>query len=238
MEESDLLERFGGLILIGLGISLIVLATVFADEEAVASIFAFTGVASAVLGVVLARIEGPFELSATGLKATLRNAHTVIQREDWTSEQKLDVLIQLLTKAQAGPLAEGADVGATLNVATGQAVVESPVDRGRRFERAVQQHLESKGCSVSEASARDIVADFVAECDGKRFLVEAKARQRLNAADVQDFAGMARSINSIDQFKSATLALAVPRGSLTAGAREEFARAGADIKLIEVDFPA
>lgn len=86
-DKSDFLARRGGWMLVIWGVVLVILACVFASSTAVASIFAFTGAASVVLGILAARFEGDFELSATGLKGKLI---AVAVREDLTLEDKGD----------------------------------------------------------------------------------------------------------------------------------------------------
>jgi hypothetical protein len=72
-----------------IGLALIALATVFADEAAVAPIFAIGGVALLVVGVMLPRIQGQFEFSATGFKLFL--AELEIQTRNLDSEAKGEV---------------------------------------------------------------------------------------------------------------------------------------------------
>jgi hypothetical protein len=233
--EPDFLGRHGGWVLLVFGIALVTLAALLADKPAVASIFAFTGVASAIVGVLLARIEGPFELTATGLKARLRAARIVIEREDWTLEDKGDVLTELLAP-DVDESSRLAEPGSTEARSLGRSWNESPSYRARQFEEAVRHRLEDDGWSVKETTlGRDFGADFVATRDGERIVVEAKARRRLGVADVLEFVSKAHALNGIDQFEPATFVLAVPRGVLTASARTELAGLNADVRLMEID---
>src|SRR4051794_29841784 len=93
-EHVDWLGRNGGWVLLVFGVALVVVAIVFADKQAIASILAFSGVAAVVLGVLLSRLEGPFELSPTKLAATLRAARKAGVREDLTLEERADLILR------------------------------------------------------------------------------------------------------------------------------------------------
>src|SRR4051812_46032812 len=69
--QPDWLVRQGGWILVLVAVALIALATVFADKEAVAAIFALGGVALFIVGVLLPRIQGPLKFGPTGLEISL-----------------------------------------------------------------------------------------------------------------------------------------------------------------------
>ncbi len=68
-----------------------------AEKQAVASILAFSGVASAIFGVLLSRLEGAFEFSPTKFSATLKAARTVGIRDDLTLDERAQVIFACLT---------------------------------------------------------------------------------------------------------------------------------------------
>src|SRR4051812_3484569 len=107
-EGLDWLGRNGGWVLLALGLLVLSLGLLFADHEALASVLGFSGVAVAVLGVLLSRLEGTFELSPTKLAGTLKRARQVATREDLTLEERGDALLHLL-RVPSEPRSGGVD---------------------------------------------------------------------------------------------------------------------------------
>ena len=68
---NEWLAANGGWILVVAGVALIALATCYSTRVAVAPVFAFTGIASIVFGVLLPRIEGQTEFGTTGIKMVI-----------------------------------------------------------------------------------------------------------------------------------------------------------------------
>ena len=83
--------------LVGLGIALIALASVFRDAQTVAPVFAFMGVVAVVLGVFFSRLEGELQVGVTQVKAFLRDAQRLVEREDLEPDELRDVLQDALS---------------------------------------------------------------------------------------------------------------------------------------------
>jgi hypothetical protein len=95
-DEFDWLGQRAGWVLLALGVVLIGLAVATAGHEAVAAIFAFSGAATAIFGVLLSRLEGPFEISPTRFSGVLKKLKTVSAREDLTFEERANLLLKIL----------------------------------------------------------------------------------------------------------------------------------------------
>jgi hypothetical protein len=109
-DRLDWLGRHGGWVLVVFGVALVAVSVVVADKQAVASILAFSGVAAAVFGVLLSRLEGSFEFGPTKFSATLTAARSAGAREDLTLEERANLMLRLLDvrgDAQAGPALVG-----------------------------------------------------------------------------------------------------------------------------------
>jgi hypothetical protein len=79
--SGDWLVRRGGWVLLSVGVALLVLAAVFASKEAIAAIFALGCVALVIVGVMLPRVHGPFEFSASrALSAYLNSMEKILNR--------------------------------------------------------------------------------------------------------------------------------------------------------------
>jgi hypothetical protein len=218
-EETDgraaFLAKHSGWLLILWGVALVVLACLFADQATVAPIFAFTGVASFVLGALAARFEGDFELSATRLKGKLRS---LAASEELTLEEKGDELQRLV--GATGPRQLEPSEGESLSADFRSL---DPRGRAEAFEAAAEAWFHRHGWAVHRLAA-DFGYDFTVERDSSTWLVEAKARTRLTAADVRELAGRAEALRTIDQMPDLPIMYAIPLGSLTAAAREAAAR--------------
>jgi hypothetical protein len=200
------MDELGSWILIALGVALVVLAAVLASEPAVAPVFAFTGVASIIVGVVLTRIEGTFELSATGLKAKLREVAT---REDLTLAQKGEWLAELGWNA-------GWSGGSDWSGGSGWGIIDA--EQARRFKGAVQAELEDQGWKTIEASPWGSSFDLVGRRDHETVKVKVKASRHLSAADVEwDLTSFRHDSERDDP--SVSYALAAPPGALSPSAR-------------------
>jgi hypothetical protein len=95
-DEIDWLGQRAGWVLLALGVVLIGLAVTTAGHEAVAAIFAFSGAATAIFGVLLSRLEGPFEISPTRFSGVLKKLKNVSAREDLTFEERANLLLKIL----------------------------------------------------------------------------------------------------------------------------------------------
>lgn len=227
--EVEFLARYAGLLLLMLGCALIVLSVIFIEHETVASIFAFTGVASAVLGIVFSRAEGPIEIGPAGLKATITRLSTVAKSEDLTLEDKGEILATTLgdpaqtIEPQSVPSAEAFG---TPKLSVGGATIGPPASA---FVVVAMEQFASEGWEVERAGLHDEGFDFKARRGNEVLLVEVKARRRLAAADIRRLLSYllpaARSAQAIP-------ALVVPLGSVTPTAMKALADTG--VRLIEV----
>jgi hypothetical protein len=208
--------------------AVIALAVWQAEHEAVASVFAFTGVATAVFGLVFGQLEGTFELTATGLKARLREAQRVSAREDLTIDEKGDELVHLLSGEDAPtretPVSAPAEAD---REATSPAILlpkVPPFIANNRhqvwgeFVQHVSEAFHGDNWSVSTTHGPgDQGFDLRCEKDGVRAAVEVKLyRSRLSMADARQFIGTVQ----LDPWPGASYVLAVPLGGLTSKARE------------------
>jgi hypothetical protein len=232
-----MIERHGGVLLVIVGISLIGLATWQAVHSAVASVFAFCGVAMVVLGVVLERMEGAFELAPTGLKATLSAAQQLEIREDLTLEEKADELLALLRHAGLTTTPAEPAKQKTTTVSDGEdsssprifpalepyVVRQRSATTGLRFEQFVAAAFRATGWEVKpEVRRHGWVLDFEARREGLTIYVECKLmRARFGAADAAHFLAAVQPENA----HGALCILVVPTGSLTANARDTLLRA-------------
>lgn len=211
--QPDFLARRGGWMLLVWGIALVVLACVYAADATIAPIFGFTGVASFVLGILAARFEGDFELSATRLKGKLL---AVAEREDLTLEDKGDELVRIAE--------EGAGPQAKWHVERSSAW--RPYDALQRyiaFEEHVRDWFLANGWQVEQRDSPNGFGDFIAKRNGETALVEVKSHSRLSVADISRIRDLAERGVPLDRDAEAAsnirFALAVPKGSLTAAAK-------------------
>ncbi len=228
----DFLARRGGSILVVWGVILVALACVFQGQATIAPIFAFTGVASVVLGVLAARFEGDFELSATGLKGKLL---AVAEREDLTLEEKGDALVRIVARE-------------TSRIVDRDTAVEQRVtwsrqgglsQRGLAFGSQVTEWFQSDGWQIEPPiAAYGQVGDFMARKDGETLLVNVMARSGLRAADI--WASMEQAADVLEtetcQMPGFKLAVALPEGSLRVNARQADAlrRSSLPVQIVEV----
>jgi hypothetical protein len=252
-DGGNVLGRFGGWLLMTFGCGLIALAAVFASEAAVAPIFAFGGIACFVLGPILSRMEGDFELTASSLKARLTAVQGVAQRDDLTLEDKADEIIRLMdTDEIAGDFAERIFSRSLASTAKkhpegnrseapkltgGSRANGTRVDarqRANEFERLVHDRLEAEGWDVESAPLHPVGYDFLAFDGQRRWYVEAKARRRLSTADVRSIIAQLQWAGRGQD--DAAYALAVPAGSLTPSAQEAVRSFGPNYRVIELPF--
>jgi Holliday junction resolvase len=207
-------------LLVVFGVALVVLAAHDADHEVVAPVFAFTGVACVVLGVILHRVEA-LELSATSLRAKLFG---VVKREDLTLEEKADAMIDLLEQQRTSRSPEN-------RPRTGGAARTTAFD----FERAVAEFFREDGWEVEDVGggAPDVPVDLLARSGDDLYVIEAKTFQHPSVADI------ARAVDQVKlaqkAFPGAKLVIAVPTGTkVTPGAQEVLRATG--VSLYEVPF--
>jgi Holliday junction resolvase-like predicted endonuclease len=213
------LARFPGVCLALFGIALVALACVFASKTTVAPIFAFGGIACVVLAVLLSRIEGDFELTATGLKARLQATQQIVEREDLTLDEKAEEIIDVVAsplRASAGSVYVFPHHGSTVAA------------RGYRFEQAVQRHLEAQGWEVIPTPHADSGRDLIATRNGVTVAVVVKANRHLARADVE------RALASVTGPNAMKLILGVQPGALSAQARHFVAELGDRVMVVEV----
>lgn len=208
--------------LIGVGGIGIALAIVLVKHEALSVMFGFVGMATVVLGILLPRLEGEFELSATGLKGTLRQARDVLASDELTLAEKGDAVSALL-------LEETPQSGTSGNPPIRPVLVDVPafvwpdspepgklslVNVGREFEAHVRRAFEAAGWKV-EPQGRGRFGDFVVVKGTFRRIVEAKAARHLSAADVAQIVAR-RPTDGEDS--STAWALVVPSHALSPAA--------------------
>lgn len=229
-KSPDFLARHGGWMLLVWGIVLVVLACVFANEDTVAPIFAFTGVASFVLGILAARFEGDFELSATRLKGKLL---AVAAREDLTLEDKGEELVRLAEEGSGDEPEWRPESSSAWRP-------YRALQRYMAFEERARDWFLANGWQVEQRESLTGYGDFIATKNGMTALVEVKSRSRLSAADIHrilDLADRAAPIAVGDGPASeVTFALAVPEGSLSEAA-EHAARNEAQRPVMIVEIP-
>jgi hypothetical protein len=234
--------RHGSAILLAVGIVLIGLATWQATHEAVASVFAFGGIAAAVLSVLIERIEGAFEFTPTGLKATLSALRRVEEREDLTLEEKADEILALVaamskpemdrTAAPEMPSTQAQAATGTIFPTFDVYVVDADAHAsGLRFEQFVRDAFIANGWHVN---ARQHVAgyevDLVARRESLTLFIETKLRRsKIGMADAAQFVAKTRSSGD----RQAQWALVLPAGGLTSAAQTLLASV-ATLHVLEV----
>jgi len=160
---------WGGWLLAVLGIGLVALAVVFAEHPAVAPIFAIGGIGLILVGVLLPRVEGQFELSGAGAAIKFFLADVRVLTQGLETKAKAQVLDQLVE--------EIADEGAPPSIRTATRVVGTVVANaqasmavGHLFAQWLQSNgwtLVAAGIStLSQATEFDVVAQR-----GKEWLV-------------------------------------------------------------------
>lgn len=210
--------------IVALGIAAIVLAVVEADHEAMASIFAFTGVATALFGLLLSRLEGDFELSATGFKGKLlREGRAVAVDEELTVEERGEALVALFAeslKRHAAPPRAGSRAG-DLPQAIAPFVWPAPSKPGalslrhapREFASHVARAFEVAGWQVTRVHPKRAM-DLEARRGDERLLIEVKAARHLSTADI----GQMRDRHRETAGPGERWVLAVPAEALSAAA--------------------
>ncbi len=250
--DLDWLARNGGWVLLAFGIGLIALATAIANKEAVAAIFAFCGVASAVFGVLLPRLEGSFVFSPTKFAATLAEARKVGIREDLTLEERADLILRLLdVEGDERKHAKRVDrKERLLKRSLGVSPVPErhyplpqpppfarPSDTDRvhetlvAFEAHVAAAFREAGWAIEELGPASPF-DFVATQEGEKNNVEVKLSRRFSAADAQAF--IAAADESIDPGENERCVLVVNRGALSEQASQAFLGSSFSIQVLEV----
>lgn len=227
--EGEFLARYAELLLLVLGCALIALAVLFIEHDAVASIFAFTGVASAILGIVFSRAEGPIEVGPAGLKATITRLSTVAKSEELTLEDKGEILAttfdELSQTVEPEPIPSAEALGTAELSGGGGTAGPHP----SAFETAAMEQLASEGWEIERARLQDQGFDFKARRDTEVLLVEVKARRRLAAADIRRVLSY---LLPAAQAAHAIPVLVVPLGAATPTAMNAIADTG--VRLIEL----
>jgi hypothetical protein len=203
------------------GIALVALACVFASRATIAPIFAFGGVACVVLAILLSRIEGDFELTATGLKARLQATQQIVAREDLTLDEKAEEIIDVV----ASPPREIAPRFLKVPHHSSGAAAAA---RGLRFERAVARHLEAQGWEVAATRHMDFGRDLIVTRKGQTMAVVVKANRHLARADIE------RALTGQTGSDAMKLILAVQPGALSTEARRFVAELGDHVSVVEV----
>jgi hypothetical protein len=197
------LDRLSGLLLFILGLILIGLAFVTRSHEGLASIFAFTGVATAVVGLLLPRLEGQIEISLTRMAATLRAARQAGVRDDLTFEDRANEVFKVLNIAgdpegsTPAPTERTSSSGEVEKVDTSRAPLPTPLDFlvtgdigsmgavAQAFEKHVERLFSQSGWQVeSRGSTHDFGYDFRAVSDSETAYVSVQLRRRLSVADL------------------------------------------------------
>jgi hypothetical protein len=212
--------------LVVLGVAGIVLALIEADHQALSTMFGFTGIATAVLGLLLPRLEGDVELSATGLKARLRQAQLLASDEGLTLEEKGDALSALVLDPPAAPVSPARDAPVFAPEEPGLPSMPAfswpaPPPAGqlqlrhtpRDFEAHVRRAFEQAGWKVSRLRRRE-TPDFSATQGSRVLNVEVKAARHLSAADVARIHALRQdSVTGPEPW-----VLVVPEGALSSAA--------------------
>jgi hypothetical protein len=241
--------------LVILGLALIALSIIAWDHEVMAAIFAFTGVATAIFGVLLPRLEGNFELSPTRLVANLK---AIGAREDLSFEDLANEFLKLLgisgsslptgRWASADPVddipsssqqaqerrSDAASKTVPLPVPVEFIVagdISSPGAVAMAFERHVEDLFQRTGWKVeSQSRSPDRGIDFTAERDSEKVLVTVILRRRVSVADVRNLIGLFSSLYSIAE---GAQVVAVNQGALTIDARHTLAEFS-EIQILEI----
>lgn len=243
-EKAEFLTRHGGWVLLLFGAALIVLAAVVASHEALAAIFAFTGIASAIIGVLLPRLTGDFEFSPTRLAATLKEIRNTSVREDLTFEERANEVLRLLEVGGSLPSQSAqrsdtssldrarADDVALPSVSTFE--VEGPERRGSlgvEFERHVMDAFRQADWKlVLVGPGPDFGVDFIAKRKGRTIYVQLKLARRLSVADLDR---VAASFSRVDPPGIAGHVLAINEGALSVAARERLMQTPS-LEVVEV----
>jgi hypothetical protein len=231
-EKAEFLTRHGGWVLLLFGAVLIGLAVVVASHEALAAIFAFTGIASAVIGVLLPRLTGDFEFSPTRLAATLKEIRNTSVREDLTFEERANEVLRLLEVGGSFPTQSAQHGGDASSLDQSRAgddtlpsvptfEVEGPKRRGSlgvEFERHVMDAFRQADWKLTLLErGHDVGVDFVAKRKGRTIYVQLKFARRLSVADLDR---VAATFSRVDPSGVAGHVLAINEGALSLAARE------------------
>ena len=231
---NEFLSQHGGLVVAGTGIALIVLAAKYSDRAEVAPIFAFTGIAAVILGVLLPRLTGETELSLNRIKFVLMGAKDALGAGRLTPEEVSNLYEGLLLRIDA--LASGREArsdpcrGAPPTGSPTQAEPETGVNSltpskppvvpfseltllGVFKDFLVRNHWSVEETPTSDDGGWDIQAVRASE----RLMVQAKAAMQIGAVDIATIAVL------LDAF---TLdiphgVLVVPDGAMSAFARRQ-----------------
>ncbi len=244
-ERPDWLARNGGWVLLVFGALLVAVSVVIADRQAVASILAGAGVAAAVFGVILSRLEGSFEFSLTKVAATLKAARTVGVREDLTQEERAELIFRLLgiagdKQAQPTPAASESSTGDSRSQQqagdTGTTRASPRLPRPvpfrvvgatqnthavfRGFEEHVASVFRRAGWEVDVVGPQNRAFDLVVHKDDWHLYIEIKLGRRLSMADADRFVSM---VGGRPAAPMTRYVFAVNAGALSAAARDVLA---------------
>jgi hypothetical protein len=240
-QRPDWLARNGGWVLLVFGVLLVVVSVAIADGQALASILGFSGVAAAVFGVVLSRLEGDFEFSPTKFAATLTAARSAAVRDDLTLEERAELMLRVMgVGGDAQVVAEAdADLSSTVkdpphridDIGISDARPSLPRPRVfrvfgatenihavfRGFEQHVASTFRGAGWEVHEVRPAERGFDLVARKDDWTLFIAVKLGRLLSSADAQQFVATVRSRSDPPM---ARYVFAVNAGALSAGARD------------------
>lgn len=262
--KSDLgwLGRNGGWVLLGLGLMFIGISVPLSDKQVVSSIFAFSGIAAAVFGVLLPRLEGPFQFSPTRFAATLVSARSIGARDDLTLEERADLILRILEiegerrpqhakrmRRMQDMLESGRGVGPLSSLRRPALPRPTPIElsddpnrireNGIAFEQHVAELFREDGWTVEKLDlANDAAANFVARRDGEDCYVETKLRRRLSGADGRLIVETAYASHKDRDPHKTRHVLAVNLGALSKQASEKLLGYVVEVMEIPVDLAA
>lgn len=206
-----------------LGIAAMALAVVEADHEALSSIFAFTGITTALFGLLLSRLEGPIEFGKDGFKAKLREVRALATNDGLTLEEKGEAVSDIFATELKGPVALPPALAASSDLPHVDKPFEWPAPSKpgaillrhvpREFEAHVSRVFENNGWRVARTPRREPF-DLQVDKDGKRLFVETRAARHLSTADIaQMVSRYAEALGPGERW-----VLAVPAEALSAAA--------------------
>lgn len=216
--DSSLMKTGPWMLIVG-GVSLVVASFVFRGSSDVASPGVVLGTGMTVVGVLLERLVGPFELSLSGLKGRLAGISNRAKADPTVEPSLRDDVIDL---AQADFVAEATKSATSKRDAARIAdeAYENAVAEARGFEEKVRQWLVDSGWDVHVADQR-LRVDFVCRRGEERMLVEVKMRR--GALTVGDLSAAVRALRVAEREytgahpnRTASLALVVSAPHISA----------------------
>ena len=242
---NDWLARHGGVILVATGVALITLAAVYSTRVAVAPVFAFTGIASVILGVVLPRVEA-LELSQSRIKLVLSRVLEAVAARRTPEEigvlyeHGFDQIAVAVSGREPSPalLPSAAPESALPPSAPAQDRPDgiSPRERlsplaaptSASLQKAVMRWLERNGWDAKPQTGNsDPGWDVDAVRNNERIAVQVKAAHAISAADIAAVAVLRDHF----QLDVAHAVLVVPDATLSEFALRQ-AQAAADVLTV------